>query len=181
VRDRAAAVFANTNIARRADVVARYQNTLQRTGSADTGRTVFEKTCAACHKLEGKGTQVGADLRSVRDKGREAVMLNILDPNREINPKYLAYMVITSDGRTIAGMITEETPNHLTIRQADGATVPISRTDIDEMQSTGMSYMPEGLESQIDEQAMADLLAFLMSAETGQGGNGEEQGAGSEE
>jgi putative membrane-bound dehydrogenase-like protein len=181
VRDRAAAVFANTNIARRADVVARYQNALQRTGSPDAGRAVFEKTCAACHKLEGKGTQVGADLRSIRDKGREAVMLNILDPNREINPKYLSYLVITSDGRTIAGMITEETPNHLTIRQADGTTVPISRTDIDEMQSTGMSYMPEGLESQIDEQAMADLLAFLMSAETGQGGDGEEQGAGGKE
>jgi putative heme-binding domain-containing protein len=97
-------------------------------------------------------------------------MLNILDPNREINPKFLTYAASTTAGRVITGMITEETPNNLTIRQADGVAVPIPRTEIEEIESTGMSYMPEGLESQIDHQAMADLLAYLMSAESkGQG------------
>ncbi|MCI0335886.1 MAG: c-type cytochrome [Planctomycetes bacterium] len=175
VRERAVVVFAGSSVARRGDVVANYQESLTLTGSADQGRAVFQKTCAACHELEGKGTAIGADLKSIRDRGREAVMLNILDPNREINPKFLAYTVVTTEGRVITGMITEETPNHLTIRQADGTPVPIPRIDIDEMQSTGMSYMPEGLESQVDHQAMADLLAFLMSA------GSTEQGAGSKE
>jgi putative heme-binding domain-containing protein len=113
--------------------------------------------------LEGQGTAVGAELASIRDDGREAIMLNILDPNREINPKYLTYSVTTNEGRVITGMITEETPNNITIRQADGVAVPIPRSNIEEMESTGMSYMPEGLESQIDHQAMADLLAYVMS------------------
>jgi putative heme-binding domain-containing protein len=92
-------------------------------------------------------------------------MLNILDPNREINPKFLMYAATTTEGRVITGMILEETPNNLTIRQADGVAVPITRIEIDEIESTGMSYMPEGLESQIDHQAMADLLEYLMTAE----------------
>jgi putative membrane-bound dehydrogenase-like protein len=163
IRERAAAVFANVGIARRADVVATYQQALKLTGDPASGKAAFQKTCAACHVLEGQGTAVGAELASIRDDGREAIMLNILDPNREINPKYLTYAATTNEGRVFTGMITEETPNNITIRQADGATVPIPRTSIDEIESTGMSYMPEGLESQLDHQAMADLLAYIMS------------------
>jgi hypothetical protein len=37
-----------------------------------------------------------------------------------------------------------------------------------------MSYMPEGLESQVDHQAMADLLAYLMEVGAGQGAGGKE-------
>jgi putative heme-binding domain-containing protein len=176
VRERAATVFANTSVPRRGDVFENYKAALELAGAADKGRAVFEKACSACHQLEGKGTQVGADLRSIKDRGREAVMLNILDPNREINPKFLSYVVVTIEGRTITGMIAEETPNHLTIRQVDGTAVPIPRAEIDEMESTGMSYMPEGLESQIDHQAMADLLAYLMEVEgQGAGERAEEQ------
>jgi putative membrane-bound dehydrogenase-like protein len=166
IRKHAAAVFAGSTVARRGEVVTNYQASLKLPGDAEQGCAVFKKTCSACHVLEGQGTQVGADLRSIRDQGREAVMLNILDPNREINPKFLAYSVTTTEGRTITGMIAEETPNNLTIRQADGTAVPIPRTEIDEIESTGMSYMPEGLESQVDHQAMADLLAYLMSIES---------------
>jgi putative membrane-bound dehydrogenase-like protein len=164
IREQAASVFAGSAVARRADVVADYQAALKLSGDADRGLAVFEKSCAACHKLEGKGTQIGADLKSIREKGPEAIMLNILDPNREINPKFLTYTASTLAGRVITGMILEETPNNLTIRQADGVAVPIVRTEIDEIESTGMSYMPEGLESQVDHQAMADLLTFLMTA-----------------
>ena len=39
-----------------------------------------------------------------------------------------------------------------------------SRAEIDELRSTGLSFMPEGLEKTIDVPAMADLLAFLNSA-----------------
>jgi len=98
-----------------------------------------------------------------------------LDPNREILPQYLTYVVLTLDGRAVTGMIAEESPNNLTIRQADSTTVAIPRADIDEMTSSGISYMPEGLETQIDPQAMADLLAYLMSVGSG------EQGAGNAE
>ena len=88
-------------------------------------------------------------------------MLNILDPNREVKPQYMTYVLTTDSGRSVTGMITEETPNGVSLRQPDGATVSLNRAEIDTIQSTGLSYMPEGLEKQLDHQAMADLLAYL--------------------
>ena len=166
VRERAAAAFAGSTIARRAEVVARYNRCLELDGNIDRGRAVFQKSCAACHKLEGKGAEVGADLTAIRERGPAGALLNILDPNREILPKFLTYVVVNADGRVITGLITKETPNDLTIRQPDGTVVSLPRCDIEDMKSTALSYMPEGLESEIDHQAMADLLAYLMSDES---------------
>jgi putative membrane-bound dehydrogenase-like protein len=163
IRKRAATVFSNSGLGQRSAVVEKYQAALALAGSAERGRQVFRKSCSACHALEGVGTSVGADLNAIRDRGLDAVMLNVLDPNREIKSEFLSYMVATTDGRVITGMITEETPNNLTIRQADGTPLVISRIDIEAMKSTGISYMPEGLEKDVDVQAMADLLAYLDS------------------
>ena len=60
-------------------------------------------------------------------------------------------------------MITAETANSLTIRKPDGGEETVLRLQIDELRSTGLSFMPEGLEKQIDVPAMADLLAYLGS------------------
>jgi putative heme-binding domain-containing protein len=60
-------------------------------------------------------------------------------------------------------MIAVETANSLTIRQPDGREETVLRHQVEELRSTGLSYMPEGLEKQINVPAMADLLAYLNS------------------
>jgi putative heme-binding domain-containing protein len=70
---------------------------------------------------------------------------------------------VTDAGRSITGMITTETATSITIRRADGTSETVLRVNIDELRSTGLSFMPEGLEKQIDLQSMADLLAYLNS------------------
>jgi len=147
----------------RAGVVESYQPALKLDGQVDRGRAVFRKVCSACHRLEGFGTAVGADLKAIRNRGMPAVLLNLLDPNREVKPKFLAYVVVLNNGKTVTGMIEQETANSLTIRRPDGTPAEIRRADIDELSSTGLSFMPEGLEKQIDRQAMADLLSYLDS------------------
>jgi putative heme-binding domain-containing protein len=127
------------------------------------GKAVFKRDCSSCHQLEGIGTSVGADLSAIRDRGLEAVLLNILDPNREVKPQFLTYVVVTDNGRILTGMITAETANSITLRRTDGTSETLLRAKIEEMKSTGISFMPEGLENQIDHQAMADLLAYLNS------------------
>ena len=163
LRARAAKLVAATKLARRQDVVAAYQKALQVKGDKARGKAVFKKQCSACHQLEGVGTQIGADLNAVRDQGTEASLLNILDPNREVKPQFLSYVLATDDGRIITGVITAETANSLAIRRADGTTETVLRIHIDELRSTGLSYMPEGLEKLIDVPAMADLLAYFNS------------------
>jgi putative heme-binding domain-containing protein len=163
LRARAAKLFAAAQLARRADVVAAYQRALQLRGDPARGQAVFKKECSACHQLEGVGTPVGADLSAIRDQGSAAILLNILDPNREVKPQFLSYVVVTKAGRLVTGMITAETATSLTLRRADGTTETVLRIDIEELRSTGLSFMPEGLERQIDVPAMADLLAYLHS------------------
>ncbi len=60
-------------------------------------------------------------------------------------------------------MIAAETASSLTLRRADGTSETVLRVDIEELRSTGLSFMPEGLEKQIEVPAMADLLAYLKS------------------
>lgn len=163
IRERAIRLFASSALARRQDVVDAYQKSLELKGDVDRGRTHFRRVCAACHRLENFGESIGADLNAIRDRGTAAVLLNVLDPNREVKPQFLTYAAVLNNGRTLSGMILAETANSLTVRKADNTTETILRNNIDELVSTGLSFMPEGLEKQLDTAAMADVLAYLNS------------------
>jgi putative membrane-bound dehydrogenase-like protein len=163
VRARAARLFATATLSKRQDVVAAYQKALTLKGDLARGKAIFKKECSACHRLEGVGESIGADLLAIRDRGLEGVLLNILDPNREVKPQFVSYYLETESGRTLTGMIAAETASSLTIRRADGTSETVLRVNIESLRSTGLSFMPEGLEKQIDEQGMADLLSYLNS------------------
>ena len=60
-------------------------------------------------------------------------------------------------------MIAEESANSITVQKPDGTSTTVLRSEIDLLKSTGLSFMPEGLEKQINKQQMADLLAYLNS------------------
>lgn len=161
VKARAEKLFAGTALSKRTEVVTAYRKALTLPGDASRGKALFKKVCSACHRLEGVGEPVGAELNAIRDRGNETILLNILDPNREVLPKFIAYYVVTDSGRTLTGLITSETANGLTLRRPDGTSETLLRVQIAELRSTGTSFMPEGLEQQIDVQGMADLLAYL--------------------
>jgi putative membrane-bound dehydrogenase-like protein len=164
IRGRAQKLFAGTQLSKRKDVVDAYQTSLTLKGDAKNGKELFKKNCAACHRVEGVGEQIGADLSGIKDRGADFILLNILDPNREVLPKFITYYVVTDSGRTLTGMILAETATSITIRKPDGASETILRVNIDELRSTGMSFMPEGLEKMINHQEMADLIAYLLAA-----------------
>lgn len=158
---RVSELFSGSGLPQRQEVVDRYQVALTLDGDAPRGKALFKKVCSACHQLEEVGTQIGADLKGIRNRGLPAVMLNILDPNREVKPQFQSYVIQTDDGRVTTGMIEEESANSLTIRRPDGTKTTIGRGEIEELQSTGVSFMPEGLEKDVDPQAMADLLKYF--------------------
>jgi putative membrane-bound dehydrogenase-like protein len=163
IRERADKLFKGTQLSKRKDVVDAYQKALTLKGDARNGKELFKKNCAACHRLEGVGEQIGAELGSLRDRGADFILLNVLDPNREVLPKFITYYVQTDTGRTLTGMILAETATSITIRKPDGTNETILRVNIEELRSTGMSFMPEGLEKSINHQEMADLIAYLMA------------------
>lgn len=146
-----------------AEVIARYAPVLQMAGDPLRGKAVFKNHCSACPKLEDVGNSVGPDLASIKNRGSEAVLTNTLDPNREVLSQYFTYLVTTDAGVTITGIFTAETVNTVTLRKADGTTETLQRVNIEQMRSTGLSAMPEGLQQQIRLPTMADLLADLNS------------------
>lgn len=163
VRRRGALVADRLKLARRHDVVEAYQPALSMRGDPARGKQHFQKQCAVCHKLEGTGYEIGPNLAALQNRGAEAILVNVLDPNREVNPQYVNYTVVTTDGRTLSGLIAAETANSITLKRQEGATDTVLRNDIEELHSSGLSIMPEGLEKQLDAQAVADLIAYILS------------------
>ena len=102
-------------------------------------------------------------LESIKNRGPETIFLSILDPNREVNPQFLDYIIFTVADEMITGMIAAETATSITLKRGEEAVDTVLRADIDSFESTGISIMPDGLEQHFDVQGMADLLAYLMS------------------
>lgn len=165
LRNRAEKLYSAVRPAERSSVVEEYRASLQLTGDAARGKAVFAKQCASCHKVDGVGHELGPSLAAMKQRGREAILVNVLDPNREVNPQFVSYAVQTTDGRALSGMIAGETATSVTLKRAENATDTILRIDIEQMKSTGQSLMPEGLEKQLDKQALADLIEYLMTAQ----------------
>ena len=142
--------------------MTKYRKALEMKGDSAKGKVLFVKNCAACHKLEGVGQELGANLATMKNRGVEAILTNVLDPNAEVNPQYVNYTCNLDDGRTITGMIQFETATSVTFVRGEGLKDTVSRSNIESLKSTGLSLMPEGLEKDISIEAMADLIAYLM-------------------
>ncbi|MBI3837513.1 MAG: HEAT repeat domain-containing protein, partial [Planctomycetia bacterium] len=160
VRNHAEKLFGGAS-SPRSEIIARYESALFLTGDAARGDKVYERECMACHRLGQRGSQVGPNLALIRNRTPAALMEAILDPNREVQPSFVSYVVVDDSGRTITGVITAETANSVTLSRDKGVTETILKQNIDQIRSTGKSLMPEGLEKTVDPQGLADLLAFL--------------------
>lgn len=163
IQSKAAALLGTQTPTARDEVVALYKPALEMKGDVEKGRALFIEQCSKCHQLEGQGFAVGPDLAAIGNRGAEAILLNVLDPNREINPAYVNYTVETKDWETYSGLIASETATSITLNRASGEADSILRVNIESIESAELSLMPEGLEAAIDPQAMADLIAYLMS------------------
>lgn len=165
VRSKASAVLKATINADRAKVVAEYAKALELKGDAARGKVVFKNNCAACHKLDGVGHDVGANLlAALPNKSGEDLLVAVFDPNREVDPRYVNYQASVADGRVLNGVIVAETPTSVTLRRGDGAEDTILRANLESLRSTRLSLMPEGLEKQLSHQDVSDLFAYLRVA-----------------
>ncbi len=145
----------------RAQAVEQYKPSLALEPDVQRGLEVFRKHCASCHRVGEVGVDVGPNISDSRTKQPLELLTSILNPNLAIDNNYFRYVVLTEDGRVIEGIIAEETADALVIRGQDDRRELIRREDIDTMKATGVSLMPDGLEAQIDQQSMADLIGFI--------------------
>jgi putative heme-binding domain-containing protein len=161
LRARAAAVLARFAPPERSRVVAKYRGALDMQGDLTRGEALFSRTCQSCHQHQGRGYRAGPDLSGVAGRAPEALLSDILDPNREVAPDYTTLAVATRSGQVVTGLLVEETATTLKLRRSLGVEETVLRSEIDQVRSTGQSLMPEGLEHGLSLHDMADLIAFL--------------------
>jgi len=153
--------IATETVSGRAEVLAQYRAVANLAPTAARGETIFANNCASCHSFRGLGHAVGPNVAEFAGKPVEDFILAILDPNAALEPKFVAYEVETTDGRSLHGVVRNETATGLSVAQANGVEEKILRSQIKELRASKLSLMPEGLEQAITPQDMADLIAWL--------------------
>jgi putative heme-binding domain-containing protein len=163
LQQRAVKLIGAASKVNRDEVVQRFRPALDLRGDRPRGKLLFEQRCHSCHRLGSDGFAVGPDLAGVRNGGREKLLINILDPNREVPPNYFGYVVDTKEGDSFTGLILNETASSITIRQSLGMEVVVARALIARMQASRLSLMPEGLEEGLSNQDIADVVEFIFA------------------
>lgn len=135
-------------------------------GDVEAGRILFNDAkrtkCATCHKLDGKGGEVGPDLTRIGAKfDRPHLIESILEPSRQMVEGYQTSTLLLKDGRVLAGVIREESDAHVVLHQADGKPTRIDLDAVEQRQSNQTSIMPANLADDITSNEFTNLVAFL--------------------
>jgi putative heme-binding domain-containing protein len=121
------------------------------------------KHCATCHTLYGEGNKVGPDLTTADRKSRDSLLINILDPSGTIRPEFVSQVAVLSDGRVLTGLVTESTAERITIVDAKNQKTTIARDELEEINPSTQSLMPERLLETLAPQEVRDLFRYLQS------------------
>jgi putative membrane-bound dehydrogenase-like protein len=163
IRSRADKVLGALESSDKQQLIERYkQGILKFSGDANRGQIVFHNTCSICHKPD-RGSAPGPNLATLEDRSPVTLLVAILDPNREVKPSYVNFLITTQDGQDLSGVIVNETATSVTLRHPGGGEETILRSNIKSLRSTGLSLMPDGLDATLNYQQMADLLRFLQT------------------
>ena len=130
-------------------------------GERENGVAMYKKHCAQCHKHGEIGVAIGPNLTGMAVHPKHEILMNVLDPSRSVESNFQTYQVLTADGKVINGMLAGESANSIRLINTQGKEEQVLRADIEEMIASVKSLMPEGFESSINMQEMADLLTFL--------------------
>lgn len=145
----------------RAKVVASYALAATLKGDAAHGHEVFKANCLVCHRLKGEGMEVGPDLAMVADKPTDWLLVAIFDPNAAIEDRFKAQTLKLKNHTELSGIISAETANNVVLRLPGGVEMPVLRSEVASQAASGRSLMPEGMETVLKPQDVADLIAWI--------------------
>jgi len=136
--------------------------------SFDRGYQLFSvANCVACHRMNDVGNRYGPDLAKLDAKrGPPDILRHILEPSLEIHEEYQSFSVFLDDGRSVIGLITEETDDELKVMEdplASCEPVVLAKDRIEERLKSLNSLMPSGLLDRLTEEEILDLLAYLVA------------------
>ncbi|MEM9825381.1 MAG: PQQ-dependent sugar dehydrogenase [Planctomycetota bacterium] len=145
---------------------------MQHPGDAKRGAKIFrsetQTKCVTCHRVDGKGGVVGPDLSKIGGKfDRIHLIESLLEPSRQIVEGYQTIKLRTLDGVVQSGVATEHASGRVTIVDQNAKSWDFQADEIDAMQPSAISTMPEGICDSLDEASFCDLVAYLETLRTG--------------
>lgn len=152
----------------KADLLPHYRAllTLDQLQSADAslGRVVYNRICGQCHKLFGEGGTVGPDLTGSNRKNLDYLLENLLDPSALIARDYKLTSILTADGRLLSGIVRRQDDN-VVVLQTVNEVVSLERGEIEALEPSAISMMPEGILDRFTQEEIQGLIAYLVSSE----------------
>ncbi|MGN6547319.1 MAG: c-type cytochrome, partial [Aureliella sp.] len=134
-------------------------------GDAQRGEALFQKHCAACHQLFGRGTKLGPDLTSANRQDRDFLMVSLVDPSNMIRKEYVSVVIETVDGRVLTGLPVSRDAAAVKLVDAKNEMLSVAATEIERLVDSPVSLMPADLYRQLSPQELRDLFAYLQRKE----------------
>ncbi len=145
-------------------IATRRKAYLEALPSAEKGAEVFEKNCAACHQIAGKGKVIAPQLDGIGNRGLERVLEDILDSNRNVDVLFRSTTLVLKDGKVLTGLFRRQEGKTLVLADVKGEEVSIPESDVAQSQKAETSLMPDNFGEVLAEQDFSDLLRFLLES-----------------
>jgi hypothetical protein len=140
---------------------------LEGPADADAGARVFFHpklaACYKCHRIDGRGADVGPDLSSIGRTDRRHLLESILQPSNTVAPHYVSWHLESADGKVRNGMLIHTNVDEYTYLDPQGGRFKLRTGDLVEQRALPTSIMPDGLVERMTDQEMRDLLAFMQT------------------
>ncbi|MCA9170075.1 MAG: c-type cytochrome, partial [Planctomycetales bacterium] len=95
IAERAQQLNSAPQLAETSELMRLYRSALRDAPHMASGKQLFLKHCATCHRIDGQGVAVGPDISDMRTATLEQLLLAVLDPNRAIDAAYFRYVLVT--------------------------------------------------------------------------------------
>jgi putative heme-binding domain-containing protein len=120
------------------------------------------------HHAAGPSVAIGPNLDDVVKKYKgdaRAVLLEILEPSRQIEEKYRKITLEMEDGKVLSGNVIAEDRESVTIFTAPPAAkeLKVPKDSIESRHPSAVSIMPVGQLNTLDKEQILDLLAYLLA------------------
>jgi putative heme-binding domain-containing protein len=146
-----------------------------KSGDATRGAVVFrDALCVNCHRFSGRGEALGPDLTTVANRFQpKEILESIVYPSQVVSGQY-ASQIVVANGKTYTGVAVRNADGGMTVLQSDGKKVELPAGDIEDVRTSKLSSMPEGLMNPLTLEQVADLFAFLLNETPDVAGRGTE-------
>lgn len=144
-------------------ITSRKQSYAKSGGDIQAGKILYDKSCAVCHQMGGKGKQVGPNLDGIGNRGLDRLCEDVLAPNRNVDVAFRSSTILTDEGKVFVGLLKNSEGEQWTLINNKGDAIQIAEQSIDEHKKSMLSPMPANLGEDLNDEQFRNLLAYLLS------------------